>query len=150
MELKFKEIKEINIINFYDILNIINILYYVDKKEYYNLEKKYNIIFDNIKNNNNIIFEVKKDLNVDLILKKAYINLFNKFINEEISFFLGLDYYDKMDYILDLNYDLDLNQVSRIIKSKNDYHIVKIFLYKKYFNKCFLDLDEYYNYMLAF
>lgn len=148
MKIKFKE-KEIDIINFYDILNIIDILYYIDKEKYYNLEKKYNIIFDRVKNNNNMIFEVKKNLDINLILKKAYIHLFNKFINNEISYFLDLDYYDKMEYI-NLNFDLDLNQMDRIISSKNNYHIMKILLYKEYFNKCFLDLNECYDYMLTY
>ena len=149
MELKFKEIKEIDIISFYDILNIIDILYYIDKKTYYDLEKKYQVIFDEVKNNNDIIFKIKNDLNIDLILKKAYIRLFDKFINNELDNFFRLDYYDKMEYI-NYNFDLDLNQMDKIIKSKNNYHILRILLYKKYFNKCFLDLDEYFDYMLTY
>lgn len=141
LEINFKELENFSINGYSDALEVLEYLYLINEKKYYDLEKKHNIIFDTIKNNNDLLLNLFNDKEAQTILLKAYNKAFSLFVRDELETYEVFDTWEKNEYLMNFNLFIDSDKIKKINPIA-----LKGLIYKKMFKKLDLGSLEHYLY----
>lgn len=141
LEINFKKLENFSINSYWDTIEVLEYLYLINEKKYYELEKKHNIVFDSIKNNNDLLLNLFSDKEARQILMKAYNKAFSLFVKDELESYEVFDTWEKNEYLM--NFDLFINPDK--IEKINPIAL-KGLIYKKMFKKLNLGSLEHYLY----